>query len=487
MLYWLVALPSRFGSPAAITITMGAVNTLAIVGCIAIANRRGGRVLMFAAAVAIAFMCRSLAAETFHDEWNASSGLFPLTLLIFSAWSVGCGEPRLLPLAVLLASFVAQAHLAYAAPALALMLVAVGGLAATRIARRQGGRSLLVWVLAAVLVAGVCWTPTVVDEIGHHPGNLTRLVQVARQRKDTVGAAVGRNAVVRAIGFPRPWWTYVPRSRYERKFDVRATPSSLRRNTAIAVLAALALVAAAGLVRGRADLTVAAVIALALCAALAFDAASTPTPRVMAATLGYTMWWGSQVGMWAWLTLAWAAWLATVWAARRLPVGAPRVPRAATAAAPIAAALLGLGATAVVARASAATESPDEHVALYRPIASLAARLDRRIAPGRTVFLQGSLDVSPMPVRAALRYFLTRHGDRVLGRGATVRLGSWYELDHRHYDASLHVADVRRPPAKHLRLAAEATYRDGWGPHVVTVWLGPGRTNRRVIRSARGG
>jgi hypothetical protein len=469
MLYWLIALPARFGSPAAITVTMGAVNTLAIVGCVGLARRRGGLVLMFAAAVAIAFMCRSLAAETFHDDWNASSGLFPLTLLIFVAWSLGCGDYRLLPPAVVLASFVAQAHLAYVAPALGLMVVGVAGLAATR------PSPLVPWALAAALVTCVCWAPTVVDELGHHPGNLTRVVQVATERRATVGAAAGRHAVVRAVGLPRPWFTYVPRSRYDRRVDVRATPSATRTATTIALLAALGLVALAGAVGRRRDVTVAAVIALVLCAALAVVAASTPTPRVMANTLGYTMWWGSQVGMWAWLVVAWSAWLALGWAAAKLP--SPPVPRAAAVGATVAAALIGVTTTALVARASAATESPDEHVALYGPIAALAADVDRRIAPRRSVLLAGRLDVSPMPVKPALRYFLVRHGDRVLGPDSYLRLGSWYELGHRPYDASVYVADVPRPPARHLALAGEARYRDGWGAHVVTVWIGPGRQN----------
>jgi hypothetical protein len=391
------------------------------------------------------------------------------------AWSLGCGDYRLLPLAVLLASFVAQAHLAYVAPALGLMVVGVAGLAASRPAPRRG--SLVRWALAAVLVGCMCWTPTVVDELGHHPGNLTRVIQVATERRQTVGLGVGWHAVVRAASLPRPWFTYVPRSRYDRKYDVRATPSRLRRATTIAVLAALGLVALAALVRRRRDVTVAAVIALVLCGALADVAASTPTPRVMSATLGYTMWWGSQVGMWAWLTLAWSAWLALAWAAEKVPAGPLRVPRAAAVGATAAAALIGVATTLLVARASAATESPDEHVALYRPIAALAARLDRTIPPGENVLLEGRLDVSPMPVKAALRYFLVRHGDRVLGPDSYLRLGSWYELDHRPYDASVYVADVPRPPARHFALAGEARYRDGWGRHVVTVWIGPGRQN----------
>jgi len=269
---------------------------------------------------------------------------------------------------------------------------------------------------------------------------------------------------------------YAPATRYDRKDDVRARPGPLRTATTLAVLAALALVALAGLRRSRrappepgaksADVALAAVIALVLCGALALVAASTPAPRLLSATLGYTLWWGSQAGMWAWLTLAWAACLALAPAARRL-----RVPRAA----PFAAAALGLGATAAVATASAHTAQPDEHVALYRPIASLAGSLERRVPPRRTVLLEGGLDVSAMPAKPALRYFLVRHGDRVLGPGSYRRLGWWYELERRPYDESVDVSDQAERPARRFSLVAEARYRDGWGAHVLTVWLGPGR------------
>jgi hypothetical protein len=247
----------------------------------------------------------------------------------------------------------------------------------------------------------------------------------------------------------------------------------VRSATAAALLGALALAAMLGLLRRRSDVTAAAVIGLVPCAALAAEAAHTPVPRVLSATLGYTMWWGSQVGMFVWLLLAWSAALALVWAVRHVPA---RVPRAATAVASVAALLLGFGATALFARESAATESPDEHVALYRPIAALVPRLDRRIASGETVLLEGRLDVSGLPVKPALRYFLVRHGDRVLGPDSYPRLGSWYELDHRPYDASVYVVDRgRHRPARHLQLVGTAAYRDGWGPHVLKVWIGPGR------------
>ena len=116
MLYWLIALPARFGSVTSIALTMGIVNTLAIIGAVALARRRGGLVLMFAAAIGIALLCQSLPSESLHDIWNPAAGLFPFLLLIFLGWSVACGDVGLLPLTALVASFVVQTHLMYGPP-----------------------------------------------------------------------------------------------------------------------------------------------------------------------------------------------------------------------------------------------------------------------------------------------------------------------------------------------------------------------------------
>ena len=107
MLYWLIALPAHLGSVTSIAVTMGVVNTLAIIGCVALARRRGGLILMFATAAGIALMCQSLPAEAMHDIWNPAAGLFPFLLLIFLSWSLTCGEYRLLPFTVFVASFIA--------------------------------------------------------------------------------------------------------------------------------------------------------------------------------------------------------------------------------------------------------------------------------------------------------------------------------------------------------------------------------------------
>lgn len=521
MLFWLLAPAARFGSTASIAWTMGIVNTLAIVGVVALARRRGGAVLMFAAAVAVALMCQSLAAETFHDVWNPSAGLFPFTLLIFLCWSLACGEYRLLPLTVLVASFVVQAHLMYLPATVGLLGVGAGGLALSLVAgrraraagrvpggafggspdrrssglapreRARGGRSLVAWIGAAMLVAAICWSAPIVDELRGAPGNMSLVVQTASASKPTLGASVGWHAVVRAVGV-RPWWLYVPANRWQRKRDVRSTPGTGAVDSTLALLAALALALLAGLMRRRRDVVAGALIGFVLCAALAAVAASTPTPRVLSATLGYTMWWGSQVGMWVWLMLAWFAWLGLAWlvaaaaglrAARSDPRA--RTPghrlqgamRFALPLAPVIACAAGVTATVLVASAVAHTEKHDEHATLYRATATLAAHLNRAIPRGSTVELVGSLNIATLPIRPALRYFLVRHGVRPLARGSTLRLGDWYELHNRPYRYVVYVEDGVKPPARRVRLVERVRFRDGWGAQVVSLWVSPARAS----------
>lgn len=511
LLFWLLAVPAHYGSTVGMTLTIGAANTLAIVGCVALAHRRGGRVPMALSALAIALMCQSLAAETFHDVWNPSAGLFPFTLLIFLCWSLACGEHRLLPLTALVASFVVQAHLMYLAPTLALLAVGLGGLAAGWALRHRRGlrvanrRRALGWGLATLLVLGACWSATLVGQLSERPGNLTLVLESATKHKRTLGTAVGWHAVVHAVGLT-PWWLQTPASRWQRKHEVRAQPSALAQDSSIALLAALALVLVGALVARRRALAALAACALALCPALAAVAAATPTPRVLSATLGYTLWWGSQVGMVVWLTLAWALWLVGVslaartiallrshWARRALPRPAPRptlahpsrasgirarvsVLRPRTLAA-LGASLLALGAVAGAGAAVAAQGGPDEHAVTYAPIRALDARLRQLVPSGGSVLLEGTLDGATMPVKPALRYFLVARGTRVLAPGSDLRLGSWYELYHRPYREALYLSDVPRAPVAHVPLAYAVSFREGRTRNTVYLWISrhPGR------------
>jgi len=526
MLYWLLALPAHFGSPASITWTMGIVNTLAILGVVALARRRGGAVLMFAAAIALALMCQSLAAETLHDIWNPSAALFPFTLLIFLCWSLACGEHRLLPITALVASFVLQANLTYLPPTLGLLAVGIGGLVVSRVEIRRrrlavataagsaaeaetadahaharpldGGldtrppsadparRSMLRWALAALAVIAIFWSAPVIDELSERTGNLTLVVRSATTPKATLGASVGWHAVVRAVGV-RPWWLYVPVDRWQRQYDVRETPRLHAVLSCIALLAGLLVAMLVAFRRGRRDVGTGALIGFVLSGALGAVAATTPSAPSVTLTLGYTMWWGSQVGMWVWLMLAWAAFLGIRWALRtsdrpNLGFGARRrsdparrshEPVSSLLRAPVVACAAGLVATAMVAVAVAASGRRDEHVAVYRPTATLAAKLDKVIAPGGTVNLVANLGYSTTVMKPALRYLLARHGVRALGRGSKVRVGDWYELDGRPFQYVVYLDDGTKSPARGARLVDSVRVVDQKGLHVVSLWVSP--------------
>ncbi|MGO9319527.1 MAG: hypothetical protein ACLQBY_01810 [Solirubrobacteraceae bacterium] len=497
MLYWLLALPARFGSVTSIAATMGVVNTLAIIGCVALARRRGGLILMLATAAGIALMCQSLPTEAMHDIWNPAAGLFPFLLLVFLGWSLACGEHRLLAITVLVASYVTQTHLMYAAPTAVLLAVGCGGLL-IRSLKRRGARSaqrkpqppppprIWPWALAALVVAAACWTEPAIDQIENNPGNLAMIVRTAEHRGPTLGATVGWHAVVRSVG-ARPWWLYVPASEWERKADVRATPSSGEANSTIALLVALALAGLVGAVRRRWDLAAAALIGLGLCAAIGIEAASNPSATLLAETLGYTMWWGSELGLWVWLMLAWALWLGLVGLSRpplralRRRVRADRraLPSWTGPVAAVLASLAGLGGVAAVGSAVAATAEPDSHVYEYRPIRAVAAGIERLIGPGRSIeYRFGPLDVGTQPMEPAIRFLLVRHGDRVMANGSFPRLGSYYELYDRPVQWTVHLRDGTRPQP-HMTLAARVRFTDPWGREVLSAWVGKAQPRRR--------
>jgi hypothetical protein len=475
-------------------VTMGALNTLAFVGSVVLARRRGGLPLMFATALAIALMCQSLPAEAMHDIWNPAAALFPFLLLIFTCWSIACGDQRLLPLAVLLASFVTQTHLVYALPVALLAAVALAGVLA-RLPRRRHGLEgtpaypsmsparLWPWALSALVLAMACWAPPATDQIGGRPGNLTLIGRAAEHRGPTLGARVGWHAVARSVGV-RPWWLYVPASQWQRKREVRTSLRELRSASTIAALGALLLVALAGARARRGDIAAAAAIGLCLCAAIGVQAASNPSGRTIGATLGYTLWWGSEVGLWVWLTIAWAGWLAAVKVLRdrvRLPARVPsgtvgpavntasRVEhsRAVARLAPIG----GVAGVLAVALVVAAGGKPDSHVYVYRPIKALGEVLERSIPRGETIaYHAGRLGLGTQPIEPALRFLLVRHGVRPLADGALPRLGTYYVEDDRPVSRVLFIADGARR-LRGMTLLARVRFRSPWRREVLSVWM----------------
>jgi hypothetical protein len=477
MLYWLLAPAAHVGAPGSFVLTMALVNVACVLGAVALARRRGGIWLMVAAAIGIGLMCRSIAANNFYDIWNPSAGLFPLLALIFVCWSLACGDYGLLPVAVLLTSFELQCEDSFVPPALGAFAVGLLGLIVWWLrARRPGAagvpRTLWRWVLAAGVVLAICWTPPLVDQIGHE-GNLGHVLAAASERKSSLGAGVGVHAVVRAVGV-RPWWLGNPRDPFARKRDVRHAAGSLANISAALLLGWLALAVALAIRRRRADVAAGAATALMLCVAVFSIASATPTKRMLAETLGYTLWSASTVGMFTWLMALWAAVVLTR-ADSRLAGAVASLARAAgwrsarwrPAARPLAW-VAALALAALAGGVGAAAGQPDEHAFEFPALRQINSRLGA-VPRGHSVFLNARLDGLITPLRPEITYDLRRRGVRALGVGAYLRTGHWYERAEHPYDYIVWVYDNRRLPAPGAKVIATAQIRSGGRRHAVEV------------------
>jgi len=507
LLYWLLAIPARVGAPASLAIVMGAVNTLATIAAVALARRRAGVPMMIASALALILLSRSWSPETLYDIWNPSAGLYPFTLVLFLSWSLACGEYRLLVLTALVASFVVQSELTFLAPTAGAVAIGLFGLLVWRVRRRPpapaaqepGGPPsaepsvrarpprIWPWAVAALLVLAACWTAPVIDEFQHSPGNLTLLARAAEAHDPKQGAAVGWHAVVRAVGIV-PWWLRVPAQPFERFAEVLTPPGSVAVVSTVVLLAALLLALLAGLIARAADIAAGAAIGLSCCLALGAVAASTPLRPSIASTLGYTMWWGSQAGMWVWLMVGFAA----VRLARAVIRGfAGRAGPLAAAAPPAgdgpvatrtpahrgrAGALASCAAVAVVLAAGAAAagaQPAGQDEWSYRPIGTVDMRLYSALGPSvRTVLLLGAPDTAAFDFRTAAAFSLRSRGIRVLDPAAAPRLNSTYELGAAPYQAIARYLHGGEPRPGRRPIAVVAAHMPGGPPLVVTLEQG---------------
>jgi hypothetical protein len=146
----------------------------------------------------------------------------------------------------------------------------------------------------------------------------------------------------------------------------------------------------------------------------------------------------------------------------------------------------GVGATAAVGVAVAATAKPDEHLSVYRPTASLAASLEKAIPAGRSVQLLANLGYSTMVIKPAIRYLLARHGVRALGQGSKARIGDWYELYDRPYQYVVYLRDGVASPAISSRLIDRVRVVDSSGAHVVSEWVSAHPTRASAHRATAG-
>ncbi len=306
MLYWLIAVPARIG-PAAIVATMGAISLLSVLSIVFVAHRRGGRGLMFLTAVGMVMTQRSLPAEVPYELWNTWAGLMPFIALIFIAWTVACGDYRLLPLLVLVASYVVQCDLAYVAPALGCVVLAVAGFLFERRGPSGGGSPFRMgrWLVATLVTLLLCWIAPLIDQVTGSPGNLGLVGRLVTSGYRILGHREAVWAIARAVGLP-PLWLETPRTPVEDFLGVFRGPPVFTDLSALFVLACVASVLRLSLRRRRRDVTAAATLCVVLLLAVGADGAALPAGGLGFAASVYVLNWTSPVGMFAYLVIAWS-------------------------------------------------------------------------------------------------------------------------------------------------------------------------------------
>ncbi|HEV8152579.1 MAG TPA: hypothetical protein VGP78_06580 [Solirubrobacteraceae bacterium] len=423
LLFWLLAVPARVHWSGALPAFMAAVNAASAAGVLLLARRRGGDGLMLATAAALVLTFGSLRTDVIRDVWNPSAAVVPFTLLIYLCWSLACGELKLLPLAVLVASFTMHCHVAYVTPSSLLLATGLVGLV---LARRSGGgepRSGRRWWIAAGVVALLCWSGPLIER-----DNLGTLADAAGARDEALGSVAALRAVERALGVS-PWWLHRAQSPLSRVADVVTGPPVATWATAVALLLALSVLLGIAARRRRADVVAACAVALALCVALYVLTAAYPKSPEQLASYGYTSWWAAPAGMFAWLTAGWSA--VTLFVHRHAPRGAL-----------LTAGVLVAMAAAVFVIVDRQGRNADEQ--WYQPVRTVLGRVHDELPSTHSVRVDGAF---ALELQAAIIYDLRRRGLEVSAPAdVAVQLSPEYFSYHRPFDWVVDVSPGAVPP-----------------------------------------
>ncbi len=209
MLFWLIAIPERFGGRGlGVSLPVAMLAVAAMVGSVLAARRRLGDTAAIALAAGIAVMLVAFGRSVLATPWNPYVALLPLLWYLLLAWRVAVGEERALPLFVVVGSFVAQAHVLYL-PTVG--SVGVAALVAGWIARRGEARRDRPWreagtrrsLLGTAVAGAVCWSTVIVDQAFTRDPNLSAVLHSARVgAAETLGLARVVQLVSRALVVP---------------------------------------------------------------------------------------------------------------------------------------------------------------------------------------------------------------------------------------------------------------------------------------------
>jgi hypothetical protein len=139
------------------------------------ALRRGGRGLLLGVAAVLAVLTRAYGAFLLTLPWNPYLPVLWWFVFVLAVWSVVVDDLAMIPVAVFAGSFCMQTHISYLGLVGGMVLIAAVAVAWNAVRRRRepkARRALWLWGGLGVVLGIVLWTPPVIDQFVHTPGNL---------------------------------------------------------------------------------------------------------------------------------------------------------------------------------------------------------------------------------------------------------------------------------------------------------------------------
>ncbi|MGN6695681.1 MAG: hypothetical protein ACTHN0_16010 [Aquihabitans sp.] len=395
---WVAAIPYGLLGPAGLLLTIAFVNAGALVVSVVVGWRRGGPPLAVAVTATALVLCWSLGTTVIRDPLNTHAPLLVWFALVLLCWDVRLGSWPSLPLAVLAASWVAQAHVAY----VPMTGVLAAGTAALCLAdhrrrtpeqRRRFARGRRTAVITAVGAGLLLSLPMLIDQVTGS-GNLGRMLRYSGSAGQ--GFVVGLRTVMAALGAPPAWLRSV-----NDPFILLRGPSALDLLACAATVGIFTGLYVAA--RRRSDrLTVTlmqmAVLALAAAALLVIR-----TPRGGAVLAADAMLVLRPVTAIVWLAMGWAAWRVVAWHVQP-PLSQPALHWAT----------VGVGALAALALVAITVFAPAKFggygEGLMAPVASLQPEAVAAVEGQEMVQVNATGWAARLYLRHAVLEDLERHG-----------------------------------------------------------------------------
>lgn len=467
LLYIVLAPAARFGPAWTLPATMGLLASACFAVALHAARRIGGWWFAVAVAVGLVGTIRASDAWTFVEVWNPWAGLAPFAALVFVCWLIALGERRWAWVAVVLASFLVQAHLTYLPPVLVLLAVSlVAGWwpgvpevdeGADPPVEPQGRVAPLVAAAAAGLV---CWALPLYQQLTTTPGNLTLVREAAGAENETFGAGIAVNVWWRAVGLP-PAFVRAAGPQVGELDQIRVDAGPWAWTGTVLVALGLVVLAWMARRRGARDVAVGAVISLGLGVAALAVGDRLPLDRLIVAP--YSLRWVVTAGLVPWLVAALA--LIRFGVLRRL-VPAGGLPRAVAVIAVLA-----------VALSAVAVSRTDEAQWMSGPARDAGAALVAATQPGDRIRLadSGRYEIVMTP---ALAWSLREHGRTpVMIRNFRVGTGDLYAKDGSRCDGVVSVRSSSEPAPDGAEEVARVRYDQPGDPQEIVVYLADDRSD----------